>query len=705
MARNKPKQSSLKSETLSPRKRRVFQLISLAIPCLLVALTEFILRFWGFGGYPPMLQRVGQVDGGTLVIADQGAAVSWFFANPDRPGSNEQYTFLDPKPTDTIRIFLVGESAMQGYPQPRHLASSAFLQAMLQDAWPERKVEVINLGTTAVASYPVLGILTEALDYQPDLVVIYTGNNEFFGTYGVASIGRAGSKPWMLKANRQLRSLALVQAADKLLRSKTDFDRTLMENMLGQSYVGPTAWQRKAAANNLHLNVTEMITRCQARDIPVLVCTLPTNERDLAPIGEDRIETLAATTREEIESLLSKWQVAQRENPEAALGALRRILELHPNHARAHFLLGQTLATQGKHTEALDEFVKANDLDTMPWRAPTPSQQAILDAARELNAPVCDLVKHFREASRNGAIGWELMDDHVHPTLRGQALIAESIMESLSKFEGMLHLSAEARARVPAWENYAHRLGDNIYDRFGVAHNMRMLFNAPFLRRNNPDAFERFNGMASKIEYQLTPEVREAMREWEQTRPFAGARCPITAAVAQLLMKQDNYEEALELFQIAIRGVPQYTSWHLEYVYYALLCKQKLNGGLSEEDGRQAQAAIAQGHFLLQHSHAENGFTARYTGLLHLLRREYAEAVPLLLTSRQKLTGFDRLVVDQTLILSLLKTSQYERARALAAEGVANGGELAARYQALLEQLPALKAAADATSTTNRVLK
>ena len=68
------------------------------------------------------------------------------------------------------------------------LGLAAFLQLMLQDAWPDRRVEVINLGTTAIASFPVLGITTEALDYEPDLVVVYTGHNEFFGTYGVASV-------------------------------------------------------------------------------------------------------------------------------------------------------------------------------------------------------------------------------------------------------------------------------------------------------------------------------------------------------------------------------------------------------------------------------------------------------------------------------------------------------------------------------------
>ena len=191
-----------------PSGRWWFRLAALLLPLVLLVAVEGFFRWRGLGGYPPLLREVGPVEGGTLVFADQAGAVSWFFANPDRPGFTDQYTFVTPKPTNTFRIFLLGESAMKGYPQPRNLASSAFLQAMLQDAWPDRRLEVINLGTTAVASYPVRGMLMEALRYEPDLVIIHTGHNEFFGTYGVASIGQAGGRVWQLALTRFVHSLA-----------------------------------------------------------------------------------------------------------------------------------------------------------------------------------------------------------------------------------------------------------------------------------------------------------------------------------------------------------------------------------------------------------------------------------------------------------------------------------------------------------------
>ncbi len=639
-----------------------------------------------------MLQRVGEVPGGGLVVADQGGAASWFFASPGRAGRNEFYAFVDPKPTNCTRIFCVGESAMQGFPQPRQLASSAFLQAMLQDSWPSRKVEVINLGTTAIASFPVLGILTEALEFQPDLVVIYTGNNEFFGTYGVASSGRAGSRPWMLRANRLLNSLAIVQGLRRLRDGDADMERPLMEAMMAQAYIGPVGWRRPAAANNLYSNVSEMIRKCRARGVPVMVCTLPANERDLAPLGLDKLDPLPANVQQEIKSQLDLSENKLRQNdPEAAIPALQQILKLYPQHARAHFLLGTCLIRLGKEREAFPHFVAARDLDSMPWRPPSQSQEACVRAAHEQVVPVCDLLQAFRDASPGGAIGWELMDDHVHPNLRGQALIAECIVNTLTNYEARLQVSATVRASLPGWTNYARRLGSNVYDDFGVAHKMRMLFDAQFMRATNPDAFERFNRLATGIENGMSPGVRAALREWQVTQPFAGSRCPAPAAVAQLCLKQDQYKEALELYAIAQRSVPQYTSWYLEYTYYIMLCKEKLGQTLTAIERQQAQEAIEQGRFLSKHRAVNEEFSERYTGLLYLIQRQFTDAIPFLEASRQKLNGLDLAATDQALILCYLQTGQFDKATSLARAGASKAGENAARYRAIMEALPALE--------------
>jgi len=365
--RSTPKQG------LSRPKRWIFALVALLLPVFLLFATEGLLRLSGFGGYDPVLRVAGDMDQGRLILSDQAGAVSYFYANPSRPGYNNQQQFLDPKPKGVFRVFLVGESAAKGYPEPPNLASSAFLQAMLSDAWPDRKVEVINLGTTAVASFPVLGMLKEALEFEPDLIIIHTGHNEFFGAYGVNSISRGGTSVAQLKLTRFIRSLALVQALDKLMRSPDIVKgKSLMEIMVGESYTAPDDPIRKAAADNLGANIHEMLRLCKERGVPAMTCTMPSNQRDLFPVGADRTDSLSQEGEGRFKALLAEAALLIDTNAAAAVRPLEEAVSIDPQHARARFLLGRALYSTGETNRAQQEFIAARDLDSMPWRATMP---------------------------------------------------------------------------------------------------------------------------------------------------------------------------------------------------------------------------------------------------------------------------------------------------------------------------------------------
>ena len=314
-----------------------------------------------------------------------------------------------------------------------------------------------------------------------------------------------------------------------------------------------------------------------------------------------------------------------------------------------------------------------------------------MQAAAQHGAMMCDLEKDFRAASPGGAIGWELMDDHVHPTLPGQWLVARAWVECLTREDGQLHVSPEAYARLPGAEEYARRLGDNPFDRYAVAHMMRVIFNIPFMRETNPEAFARFNELATRIETNYPPDVQTVMREYQTATPHAGGKRPITGMVARALMREGKYAEALSLLRIAQNAVPNYTSWHMEYVYFALVCQEKLDGSLSEEHKAQALEEIKQGRFLLQHGHSDFGLAERYLGRLHQLRGEFAEAIPYLLASRKKLNGTDLVAADQALVVSYLKTGNSGEARRVVENGIAHSGSYVGFYQRMLADLTAME--------------
>jgi len=668
---------------LTPAKRRLFAAITIALPFLALALAELVLRLFGWGGYPAWLREAGRLPTGeTLCLVEPAAAKPYFFANPERPGYAEQSNFLMPKPADTLRIFLVGESAAKGYPQPRNLAISSFLRTMLSDAVPAKKIEVIDLGTTAVASFPLVYQVRDALRYDPDLFVFYVGNNEFFGAYGVASINAAGSMPvWALRLMRAARGLALVQVLDGWLYQGADENRSLMEQMIGRTFIPADSPLREAAARNLGENLGTMLDETRRAGVPAIVCTTASNESGLAPLGDDDMTGLDDKTQREVRALLAEAESAlAASNPARAREPLEQVVALAPHHARARFLLGRALAAQGQTQEAGKTFLAARDLDTMPWRPTSRTEEAIRSAAASRSAPLCDIASVFRDESTEGATGWDLLDDHVHLSLAGQARAARAMAGEIGP---VLGIDAAALAALPDDAAYAQRLERNFYDDYRVNHTLRVLFGIPFMKETNPQAFQRFDQAAREAEAKMSPAILAAAREWQTFRPHAGGLRPLTGMAARVMLRENRPAEALPLYGLAAAQVPDYTSWHLEYVYFALACRQKINGTLDGNDRAAASNAIAEGKFLLDHGYSESGLTERYVGRLHQLRGEWSEAIPFLLAARPRMQAEDLVATDQALFLSYLKVGRKEEALALAEAGAKDSGRFRGIYEGM----------------------
>lgn len=635
----------------------MFTLMAVALPFVGLAVVEGGLRLAGFGGYPAFLRSAGKLPtGGEVCLVEPAASKPYFFANPDRPGYADQTNFLMPKPAGLLRVFIFGESAAKGYPQPPNLSMTSFLRMMLEDALPGKDVEIINMGTTAVSSFPIVYMVREALRYDPDLFIFYTGNNEFFGAYGVASINAASTlPPWALRVMRWLRGSAIIQALDGWLNSGRGGDRTLMEQMMGSAAVAPDSPLRQAAARNLRENLGLMLEASARAGIPTMVCTTASNLSGLAPLGEEAAGAGDASAGKAFERA---GEFVKAGDPDAAREAFRL----------------------------------ARDLDTLPWRPTSEIEDSIREAARESGAVLCDIAKVFDEIERaEGGAGWALLDDHVHLSVRGQAEAARAMVASMGGLPSPWNEAAEKAAGLSDWKSYADRAGTNIYDDYRVAHNLRVLFRIPFMKRSNPDALLRYENTCKAAEAEWPEAVREEALRWQTLAPHAGGLRPLTAMVGRVFLAGGRPQDALPLYQIARTQVPDYTSWYIEYVYFSLACREKLNGRLDAGDLEAASRAIAQGEFLLRNGDSQTGLTERYVGRLHQLRGEWEEAIPFLLAARPRMNAEDLVACDQALFLSYLKTGRKAEAMELAERGIRESGRFApvySRMKAGVDQKP-----------------
>lgn len=556
-------------------KQLVFATILIILTLLPFVIGEFALRQWNYGGYPPVLKNIGTLDGVTYYTSFQ-PGINSFFKNSISTGGMEKQVLVIPKDPNVVRVFALGGSAMRGYPQPRGMASTAFFEEMLSDLWPERKVEVLNLGTTALASFPLMYYTDELLELEPDLVILFSGNNEFYGANGVASIHTFGQSTAAMRRARSVGGLAVVDWASKMLGKVGEADKldpdqankTLMERVIADGQVAPDDPRRTQAAENLGNHVRYIVEQCQAANVPVIVCTTPANERDLAPLGED----LDAAMTKEVAKALDESDL------QARLQSLEAIVAKQADHAMLQYRLGQTQLALNNESAALSHFTQARDLDPMPWRSLSSASESVRNVAEDTGAVLCDLEAEFRKASPYGAIGWELMDDHVHPSLDGQLLIARSWLGAMRELPEPLKLNEAQLASLPGDEAYKQRLGVNPFDEWAVAHRMRRLLKADFFARNNTPALEKFDRHCQTLEAQMTPDEKTVLTHWVSNLKQGYTR-PISGIVGAVYMKQGNFAEAQRMLSIAARNVERYSIWNLQLSWRAIICGKQLNNG------------------------------------------------------------------------------------------------------------------------------
>jgi hypothetical protein len=59
---------------------------------------------------------------------------------------------------------------------------------MLAETFPDARIEVINTAMVAINSHVVRSIAADCADWQPDLFIVYLGNNEVVGPFGAGTV-------------------------------------------------------------------------------------------------------------------------------------------------------------------------------------------------------------------------------------------------------------------------------------------------------------------------------------------------------------------------------------------------------------------------------------------------------------------------------------------------------------------------------------
>ena len=561
-----------------------FRVATVAVGVALVVVAEGLLRLVpGLGPSPLIVTLVeDEATGESLHATSRFYAQRFFTQYKGRlaaAGQMGEHFFMEPAPANRYRVVFVGASTVQGFPHPRRLAAASFLQAMLADAWPEREVEVVNLGITSIASFAVAEVVEDALVLSPDLVVVYTGHNEFYGLYGAGRYQRL---------QYFLRQLHLTHLVDGLIGGigTRDEPTDLIKMAAARGEVPLHGPGRAMAEQNLRNNLRRVSRLCERAQVPLVLCTIVANDAGFAPVGSTEGDEAWKAQVEQAAQVLTRGYVAP-DDAEDALRQLEQAAALSSEHAWLWYLQGRALERLGRDAEAQRTFRKARDLDTMPWRAPTVHNAVIRAVAKEHGAMLADVEAAFVDVAPVQGVGWEWMVDHVHFSVTGQALLARTVLHSVAELQDI------DLGLLRSEEAYRRALGDLPVERV-VAYNKMgaMLAQAPLHQYNGHNA--RYLKQLAAMEGQrLSLGERRGVEQWiEQER-----QGPLVLAVADQLFTERDFVRAQVHYAAARREVP-FTRRGLWAAVQWGWCIKMQGMALSDEQRDEAQAALKQAGFL-----------------------------------------------------------------------------------------------------------
>ena len=627
------------------------RLATVAVGAALVVGAEGLLRLVPGLGPSPLVVTLAEDEatGESLHATSRFYAQRFFTQYKGRlaaAGQMGEHFFVEPAPANRYRVVFVGASTVQGFPHPRRLAAASFLQVMLADAWPEREVEVVNLGITSIASFAVAQVVEDALVLSPDLVVVYTGHNEFYGLYGAGRYQRL---------QYFLRQLHLTHLVDGLIGGigTRDEPTDLIKMAAARGEVPLHRSGRATAEQNLRDNLRRVSQLCERAQVPLVLCTIVANDAGFAPVGSTEGDEAWKARVEQAAQGLTRGYVAP-DDAEDALQQLEQVAALSSEHAWLWYLQGRALERLGRDAEAQRAFRKARDLDTMPWRAPTAHNAVIRAVAKEHGVVLADVEAAFADAAPAQGVGWEWMVDHVHFSVAGQALLARTVLYSVAGLQdidlGLLR-SAEA---------YRRDLGDLPVERVVVYNKMgAMLAQAPLHQYNGHNA--RYLKQLAAMEGQrLSLGERRGVEQWMEQ----GRQGPLVLAVADQLFTERDFARAQVHYAAARREVPFTRRGLWAAVQWGWCIKMQ---GMMLTDGQRDEVGVAlkQAGFLAHDPAVGASFVDFVKGqLYHLL----AERDPALLHLERAFLAEDfrrryALSLFQALAFELVWAGRVEDAR------------------------------------------
>ncbi|MDP8223597.1 MAG: SGNH/GDSL hydrolase family protein [Candidatus Lernaella stagnicola] len=308
------------------------------------------------------------------------------------------------KDVDERRVLCLGGSTVRGVGAEASQSFPRQLEKLLAAASSTRR-RVLNFGANGFTSTQLRWVADELRAAKPDVVVIYSGHNEWTGA---RLYGSFADHPRLTQGRALLshsRLYLLMRSGILRLRGRPD--------RVAFAPGGPpaTETENRAVAKRFERNLRNIRHTFESEGARVVFCTVISNPFT-PPAGSPVGDSNPAVHREaHLADLLPVLDAAALSPPLADYREAVRSF------------------TNGRRAAAYELFVRARDADSAPLRATTLTNEAIRHAAEII--PLVDLDAALRERFLAGEPVGELFADSVHFTAAGAEWAAQRVAETL----------------------------------------------------------------------------------------------------------------------------------------------------------------------------------------------------------------------------------------------------------------------------------
>ncbi len=239
--------------------------VPLLIPLILLAILEGTLRLFSYGHSTEFLVRI---DGQNAFTPNERFTCRFSaFKGGSLP---EPFVLAATKPPGSVRIFVLGESAAEGAPDPA-FGFARVLEVMLRERYPKARFEVVNTAMRGINSHAILPIARSCAKHEPDVFIVLMGNNEvagFFGPTGVKPGDRLRSL-WSIRAGLWAKSMRTGQLAHNWIYGHVDPPASTLQLFLDHQ-VADGEPRRVDVDRHFAGNLEDI---CQAGRVPARRCS------------------------------------------------------------------------------------------------------------------------------------------------------------------------------------------------------------------------------------------------------------------------------------------------------------------------------------------------------------------------------------------------------------------------------------------------